>query len=126
MSGRAVLDRRMRWCMGVVYAGGALCLAGVLGYTLTGRGEWFGLWFPGFPAAFLGMAYAQLLGVRCPWCRGNLAPLALQRGGLSFDRRVRCCPYCARGLDEEFEPAVAGMAPDAEPIYGPSCQERAR
>lgn len=124
MRGRAVLERRVRWCKGVINAGMALCLAGFLGKVLTGRKEWFLLWFPGFPAAFLATFYAHSLGIRCPWCRGNLAPLALQRGWLSLDPRVRCCPYCTRNLDEEVEPAGEGAPPDAAPGAAPDRRSR--
>ena len=109
-----------------VHIGGGLCLLGAVGYALTKRPEWFWFWVPGFPAAFLLMAYAQLFGIRCPWCRANLNGLAFQRGGWSFDSRVRCCPYCARTLDDELgdttatedighrvgDPAEPGTAPD--------------
>jgi hypothetical protein len=85
-----------------VQIGSGLCLLGVAGYVLTKQPEWFWLWVPGFPVAFLLMAYAQLFGICCPWCRANLKGLAFQRAEWSFDPRVRCCPYCARALDDEL------------------------
>jgi hypothetical protein len=108
VSGRSALDRRMRWSAGAAYLGVALCMTGAVGHHLTGRGEWFALWFPGFPAALVSMVYAQVFGLRCPWCRENLASLAFQRGLLSFDQRVLCCPYCRHDLDEEIEPEADG------------------
>ena len=67
---------------------------------------------PGFAVAFVVSMVSQFVAFRCPWCRGNLAPLVMQRGWLSVDSRVCFCPYCGRGLDEEL-PAEAG--PDTEP-----------
>ncbi len=75
------------------------------------------LCLPAFAVAFVGMVYAQLLGIRCPWCRGNLAPLGMQRGGLRCDPRVRFCPYCGRDLDGELLASLgrAGAEPRAQP-----------
>ena len=108
MTARERLNRRMRWIGGAMYAGMVFFMANVL----------IGVIFveepvqPVLAIAVGGLAIAILAGTTasfsllgCPWCRGNLASLILQQGWLSVNARVCYCPYCGRGLDEEFAPA---------------------
>ncbi len=105
MTGREKLNRRKRWLIGIPVAGIAVFIGGMLvGRQLLVPGlapqVVMVVSLSGFGVAFLTVMYAHLFGLRCPWCRGNMAPLMLQRS--IFDRRVRFCPYCGRELDEEL------------------------
>ena len=102
MTGRQVLDRRVRYSMVVGYGGAGLVAVTLLGGQAVGRSAPPALYLSGFALMALAGIYAHFLGLRCQWCRGNLGGLGFGWGGWSFDRRVQCCPYCGRGLDEEL------------------------
>jgi hypothetical protein len=94
--------------MGLFYSGGSLFLAAILAGGALGQPElmtYIGM--PAFAIAFLGMMYGHFFGMRCPWCRGNLAQLVLVPGSISFHRRIRFCPYCGHRLDAELPEAEA-------------------
>ena len=112
MTARGHLNRRMRWVGGTMYAGLGLFLAGIALGAAVGGQPLLAVSLPGFAVAFAVGMVSQFTAFRCPRCRGNLAPLVMQRGWLSVDPSVRFCPYCGRGLDEELP---AGVAADAAP-----------
>src|SRR5215213_6148620 len=109
MTARQVLDGRLRWSMVAFSAGVATAAAAVAGFRAGGRDPSPSLLVAGIGVAAAASLYAHLVGLRCPWCGGNLAGLAFGQGGWRFDRRVHYCPYCRRGLDDEVaaEPSVA-------------------
>jgi hypothetical protein len=102
MTARALLDRRMRWIGGAMYTGGGLFFAGILLGMVLGQDPVLAVSLPGFAVMFVVGIVAQFIGLRCPRCRGNLAPLVMQRGWLSVDRRLSLCPYCGGRLDKEL------------------------
>jgi hypothetical protein len=103
VTGREYLNRRKRWVMGLFYSGAVLFLGSLLVSGLLVQPDlWLYVGLPGFGAAFLGLTYGQTFGMRCPWCRGNLAQLALLPGPMSLDRRLHFCPYCGHRLDNEL------------------------
>jgi hypothetical protein len=108
MTTRARLNRRMRWIGGTIYAGFGLSLAGFLIGIVQGGQPVAAIALPGFVVAFVVMVIAHFGALACPRCRGNLAVLVMQRGGLRVDPRVCFCPYCGVGLDAELpaEPCV--------------------
>jgi hypothetical protein len=65
---------------------------------------------PGFAVAFLASMGIHYVAMRCLRCGGNFGSLVMQRGGLRIDRRLRYCPYCGVGLDEEPPPELSGSS----------------
>jgi hypothetical protein len=102
MTARERLDRRMRWIGGAMYAGVGLFLAGIFLGAVFGQGPLRAVSLPGFGVAFVVAMIAQFVGLRCPRCRGNLAPPLMQREWLAVDRRVCFCPFCGGKLDEKL------------------------
>jgi hypothetical protein len=100
MTARMRLDRRMWWLGSAMYAGFGLFLSGMLGGWLLGQPPVLAL--PGFALGFMVSMATHFFLLRCPKCRGNLAPVAMRQGWLSVDRRVCFCPYCGVCLDEEL------------------------
>ena len=106
MTARDLIDRRKRRLMFLMVLGvGGFIAAGVFG--AAGRGDLFPFALPGFVVAFVVVLLGQFFWFRCPWCRGNLAPLAFQRPG-GLNPRVKFCPYCGHELDDEL--------PGGEPV----------
>jgi hypothetical protein len=102
MTARALIDRRFRMVMLLIYMGLALFIGAMVAHEALGMPVW--VWVPGiigFGVAWLTIMGAWVVGFRCPSCRGRLTPLLMQRGGLRMDRRIRFCPYCARPFDAE-------------------------
>ncbi len=116
MTIRAYLDHRVRRTRVVVYAGIALFVAGALLGGPLGQPVAMVATLPALAVIFAASMYTHIAGFRCMRCIGNLAPLAMSRGGLSLDPRVRYCPYCGVGLDEELpEAEEAGVDDRPEP-----------
>jgi hypothetical protein len=61
---------------------------------------------------FVLMMWAQFFGLRCTWCRGNLAPLVFSHLAWS-SKRFRYCPYCGRDLDEDVHNAERESAAES-------------
>jgi hypothetical protein len=111
VTGRRVLDRRARRSGLIAYTGLGLCAVGLAGNACCLL--YYLVLIPlGLPIVWTGVIYANLR-IRCPWCRTKLSQL--WKGGLSFDRSVKRCPYCERSLDEEVAApgALIGL-PDGE------------
>jgi hypothetical protein len=102
MTARAILKRRYRRVMRVVWVGVGLYLLSIALWQGFGLPEALYVGLGGFAAAALGTLFIQFGGLRCPSCRSNLGVLVLHRGGLSLDRRIRFCPYCGVELDAEL------------------------
>jgi hypothetical protein len=101
MTAREKINGRKRWLMFAVVLGiGSFIAAAFLGGR-AGQGEPYLFALPGFLVAFLGVLCGQYFWFRCPWCRGNLAPLAFHRPG-GLNRQVKFCPYCGHELDDEL------------------------
>jgi hypothetical protein len=116
MTIRSMLNRRMWWFGRLMSAGMGAGLVGVLVGQATGRPAVLALVLPGFGVAFVAGMVAQFVGFLCPRCRGNLAPTLLRYGWFSVDRRVRFCPYCGTGLDEELpSDAESDLPIESEP-----------
>src|SRR5437867_5433156 len=104
MTARAMIDRRFRAVMRVVFVGFALFVAALVADKGLGMPEWvwvFGL--AGFGVAWLTMMGAWIIGFRCPQCSGRLTPLLFYSGRFRLDPRIRFCPYCGKDLDSECE-----------------------
>lgn len=101
MTVREQLNRGPRRVRPLGLAGATLFIAGmVIGVVHSGP-PILALVLPGFALAFVAAMYAQFVAFRCGRCRGNLGPLVIP-GSWSVDRRVRFCPFCGIGLDEEL------------------------
>jgi hypothetical protein len=105
MTARERLNGRMLWILGIAYTGTGLFVLGILIGVALGQRPIMAILVPGFAIAFVSVMIAQFFGLRCPFCRGNLATLLLHHGGLRINRRVCFCPYCGKNLDEELPPA---------------------
>jgi hypothetical protein len=103
------LNRRMRWVMGAQCTGGGLFVGGILGGAVLGQAPLLTVALPGFAVACVFTIAAHLIAFPCPRCHGNLAPLVM--GWFSVDKRLRFCPYCGGGLDDEL-PAKAATGAD--------------
>ena len=102
MTGRTQLDRRMRWVNGLVYAGFGVFIAGIVIGVVFGKEAVLAISIPGFVVAFIAAMVGHLVAFQCPRCQGNLGALAMQRPGFCFNSRIRFCPYCGAGIDEEM------------------------
>jgi hypothetical protein len=99
-----LLDRRLRTISLASWSGIACFGAGVIATNaLHLRGWLIAPGLAGFALAFVSITYAHLVGLRCPRCGGNLAPLLLRKPGLRTDASVRVCPYCSVALDAPLE-----------------------
>ena len=98
MTARERVNARLRWMVGPIYLGLSLFVLGIIIGTTTGI---LTISLPGFAVAFIVGMIAQFLGLRCPFCRGNLAQFLLHRGNLRIDPRVCFCPYCGVSLDKD-------------------------
>ena len=108
MTARERINRRKRWVLFPLLLGIGVLIAAVAVGSKPGRGDFVFLAVPAFALMSLVLLLAQFFWLRCPWCRGNLAPLAFQRlGGLP--KGVKFCPYCGHELDDQL--------PDEEPIF---------
>lgn len=110
MTARERLNRRMRWVGGTMYAGLGLFLVGIAIGAVVGEQPVLAVSLPGFAVASVVGTISQFMAFRCAWCRGNMAPLLMQRGWRSVDSRVGFCPYCGRGLDDELPAEVVARA----------------
>jgi hypothetical protein len=118
MTTRTQFDRQMRWVSSLIYAGFGLFVIGLVIGEALGQGPILAVYLPGFVIAFVTMLCAYSVGFRCPKCRCNLGVLVLQRGGFRVDKRLRFCPYCGTGLDDEL-PGSSTIKNEAEPIVTP-------
>lgn len=111
MTGRDVLDRQTRRAMGIAYVGVGLFVLAILGGQALGQPDAAKLIaLPAFAISLFGMMYIQFFGIRCPWCQGNLSSLAMQKGGVSFNRQVRYCPFCGHDLNGELAATAEEVA----------------
>jgi predicted RNA-binding Zn-ribbon protein involved in translation (DUF1610 family) len=116
MTARARLNRRLRWLIGVLYAGMGLFIVGIAARPALGQQLWGAFMLLGFAIMFGVGIVVHFVAFRCPWCRGNLAPLVTRRISLYVDPQLYFCPYCGRSLDLELPaeaPAVASPLPPA-------------
>lgn len=98
MTARAFIERRCRTVMGIAYTGMALFILAIVAVEAIGGPDW--IWVPGllgFAVAWLTMAGAYVVGIRCPYCRGRLTVLLQNPWRMGF----RFCPYCGQDLDAE-------------------------
>ena len=114
MTVRAWLERRSRWAAAVLFTGVGLVVAVVLHAALTGQPPDLLLLVPAIVLVALLSLAAHYLWFRCPWCRGNMAPLFVPGARWVTSRPVCYCPYCGGRLDEELadEPAADAGAYD--------------
>jgi hypothetical protein len=61
-------------------------------------------------AGLVGLNYAQVARLPCPWCGGRLGSLLLQLGGQSAAEGLHYCPYCGADLDGDVADAGHGAA----------------
>src|SRR5262245_18164702 len=99
MTIRAFLDRRLQRIITASFGGIGLFLAGmVVGILANEEAIILATTLPGFFIAFMTMMVGAYCALRCPRCRGNLAPTIFGSGGFSVDLQLRCCPFCGVGL----------------------------
>jgi hypothetical protein len=102
MTVRDAINSRVRKVMVVIWAGGLLFVSGMASraFGFGHQGVIAGL--VGLGVLLLGSVVAQSGFLRCPVCRGNIAPLAMR--GFGLNRKVRFCPFC--GVDVDTDPAA--------------------
>ena len=111
MTVRDFFNRRLRVVVPALYAGGALFAAGVLLTQAFGQLALIVIAITGWVIGFTALILASYVWLRCPVCRGNLAGLLMMHRWPwrhTVAGRIRFCPYCGVGMDEEVpakEPA---------------------
>jgi hypothetical protein len=79
-----------------------LSLAAWLASLFVGPWAFLLVGLPPFVLSFAVTLFGQWAWLRCPRCKGNLAPLISWHGGRQVSQRLRYCPYCGGDLDEEL------------------------
>ena len=101
MTGRAKLNRRMRWVFVPYCILLALIAIMVVSTWIANQGVTKVLVL-GIVVAFIAVAVAQFMAVRCPTCRGNLAFVYAQSAKAKLSQKFRYCPYCSVNFDDEI------------------------
>lgn len=108
ITARTILDRRMRW-FGWAFRGGfVVTFAGAFCGIIRQDEPYAIITIPGVVVIMAVGLLFHLVLLRCPWCRGNMAPVLMNQGWPSRASRVCFCAYCGRSLDEELESPVSG------------------
>lgn len=102
MTTRQRLNRRLKWTGGTMYVGLGLCILGVFLGRLVGQGPNVAVLLPGIAITAVASIVGHVFLLKCHRCRGNLAPLTMNRGMLSVNPRFNYCPYCGYRIDEEI------------------------
>ena len=112
MTPRQIVNRRLRRWVAWLFVGFAVFaatpLVAIASHILNDNDPKFVLFMLPGVALIVGVSvYTMLAGVRCPYCNGNLAPLALfwpsWRGLPCLPARYKFCPCCARSFDQPVE-----------------------
>jgi hypothetical protein len=115
MTSREIVNRQFRRCIALWFSGFAVFIAGpiiaIASKILSDNDPKFVLFMlPGLALISGVFFYIMFAGVKCPYCRGNLAPLALfwpsWRGLPRLPAKYKFCPCCARSFDESIENPV--------------------
>jgi hypothetical protein len=105
MTWRDAMSRRLRLALVPVWIGCFFFICAI-GVSTNAGNPVACAWLSIVGTLLVGLPIAGLyvFGLRCPYCRGRLTNLLLQRSVLRIDPRVRFCPYCGESLDVEHEP----------------------
>ncbi len=108
MTIRDHLGPRLRWIVALTYAGLGLSLAGIIVGLVVWQHPVQALVLPGVAVALVAWVAGCYVCLWCPRCRGNLGPMLLRAGLRGLAWRMRFCPYCGTGLDDELPAKTEG------------------
>jgi hypothetical protein len=115
MTPREIVNRNVRRCCTLWFLGLGLFVAGpiiAIAFNIVGDNDpkFFVFMLPGLALSFGLFFYIMFAGVKCPYCRCNLAPLALfwpsWRGLPRLPAKYKFCLCCARSFDQLFKKPV--------------------
>jgi len=102
-TGRDQLPREKQRLSLVMLAGVGLMVAGLAAAQVFGVKPLGAATGIGVVVLFAAGVGAQVLGFRCPWCRGKLGTVLTHSGWWRMDPKVRYCPHCGAAFDDELD-----------------------
>jgi hypothetical protein len=102
MTGRELLNRKMRWIRCTIIIGVVVMLLGPWCQKAWGSLPQILVFACGLIIVAGASGYAHRV-CRCPWCNGDLYPFIFHRAALAISRRMRFCVYCGTKFDRLWE-----------------------